>query len=88
MRDERLNVTQFRSIDDAAEKFEDWRIDYNGTGPHSLLGKLTPSEFARKRPPNGEGHYAYAVLDRSRRWSCLQRKSNPKVGAVSLSYDT
>jgi putative transposase len=40
---------QFLSIDDARAKIETWRIDYNAHGPHSSLGNLTPSEFARKR---------------------------------------
>ena len=34
---------------DAIEKIESWRIDYNGYRPHSSLGDLTPSEYARKR---------------------------------------
>lgn len=49
LRDECLNVTQFVSIDDAQEKIEAWRIDYNGHRPHSSLGHLTPNEFAQKR---------------------------------------
>jgi putative transposase len=49
LRDECLNVTQFLSLDDAVEKIEGWRTDYNGIRPHSSLGNLTPSEFARQR---------------------------------------
>lgn len=49
LRDECLNVQQFVSLDDAIEKIESWRIDYNGQRPHSSLGYLTPSEYARKR---------------------------------------
>ena len=49
LRDECLNVQQFVSIDDACQKIEAWRIDYNGHRPHSSLGYLTPSEYARKR---------------------------------------
>jgi putative transposase len=44
-----LNVTQFVSIEDAREKIEAWRIDYNGHRPHSSLGHLTPSEYAQQR---------------------------------------
>jgi hypothetical protein len=29
LRDECLNVMQFESIEDASEKIEAWRIDYN-----------------------------------------------------------
>ena len=52
LRDECLNVTQFLSLDDATAKIEHWRKDYNGIRPHSSLGNLTPSEFARKRQDN------------------------------------
>jgi putative transposase len=41
-----MNVTQFLSIDDAWEKIEAWRRDYNEARPHSSLRNLTPSEFA------------------------------------------
>ena len=51
-RDECLNVTQFVSPSDAAEKLEAWRFDYNGTRPHSSIGNLTPNEFARTRQDN------------------------------------
>jgi putative transposase len=50
LRDECLNVMQFVSIQDAGEKIEAWRIDYNAHRPHSSLGHLTPVEYARKRP--------------------------------------
>ena len=49
LRDECLNVNQFISMDDAREKIEAWRIDYNGHRPDSSLGNLTLSEFAAKR---------------------------------------
>ena len=49
LRDECLNLNQFLSLEDARAKIETWRIDYNGSRPHSSLGNLTPSEFAMKR---------------------------------------
>jgi putative transposase len=52
LRDECLNVMQSLSIEDARAKIEAWRIDYNAHRPHSSLGNLTPSEFARKRQGN------------------------------------
>jgi len=39
------NVHQFVSLEDAREKIEAWRVDYNQQRPHSALGHLTPSEF-------------------------------------------
>jgi putative transposase len=49
LRDECLNVNQFVSLDDARQKFEAWRIDYNQHRPHSSLGNLTPSVLAERR---------------------------------------
>jgi putative transposase len=40
---------QFESIEDASEKIEAWRIDYNDHRPHSSLGHLTPNEYAKNR---------------------------------------
>lgn len=52
LRDECLNVQQFLSLDDARDKIEAWRLDYNHDRPHSSLGHLTPSEFARQGQDN------------------------------------
>ena len=49
LRDECLNVNQFASLEDAKEKIEAWRRDYNQRRPHSSLGNLTPNEFAKHR---------------------------------------
>ena len=47
LRDECLNVNEFVSIDQAKQRIEAWRIDYNEHRPHGALGHLTPSEFAK-----------------------------------------
>jgi putative transposase len=47
-RDECLNTNWFLSIDDAKEKINTWKIDYNDFRPHSSLGDLTPNEFRKK----------------------------------------
>ena len=46
LRQECLNESWFLSLDDAREKVESWRNDYNHERPHSALGNLAPSEFA------------------------------------------
>ncbi len=46
-RDECLNTNWFLSLQDAREKIEAWRQDYNEFRPHSSLNNLTPNEFAR-----------------------------------------
>jgi len=47
-RDECLNVNGFLSLEDAKEKIELWRVDYNDFQPHSSLGDLTPHQFAEQ----------------------------------------
>jgi putative transposase len=44
-RDECLNVSWFLSLEDAQEKIEKWRRDYNEFRPHGSLGDLTPRQF-------------------------------------------
>ena len=44
-RDECLNAHWFLSLEDASEKIEMWRMDYNAYRPHSSLGGQTPDEF-------------------------------------------
>ena len=46
-RDECLDEHWFVSLDDAREKIETWRREYNQDRPHGSLGKRTPEEFAR-----------------------------------------
>jgi len=48
-RNECLNANWFMSLEDAKEKIEGWKIDYNEIRPHSSLAYLTPAEFARKQ---------------------------------------
>ena len=43
-RDECLNVNWFLSLEDAQEKVETWRQEYNCFMPHNSLGDLTPEE--------------------------------------------
>ncbi|MEN7431163.1 IS3 family transposase [Chromobacterium sp. TRC.1.1.SA] len=45
LRDECLNMHWFLSLDDARDKIECWRQDYNEFRPHSSLGDQIPSEF-------------------------------------------
>ena len=46
LRDECLNVHWFETIDEAKEKIEAWRVDYNESRPHQSLKDLTPAAFA------------------------------------------
>lgn len=46
-RDECLNVNWFLSLDDAKEKIEAWRREYNEWRPHSSLHNMRPGDFAK-----------------------------------------
>jgi putative transposase len=44
-RQECLNQHWFLNLNDAKEKIELWRSDYNEFRPHSSIGNLPPAEF-------------------------------------------
>jgi putative transposase len=46
LRQECLNESWFMSLEDAKEKVESWRVDYNSKRPHGAMGNLAPAEFA------------------------------------------
>ena len=47
LRDELLTVEAFSSLLEAQVLVEDWRIEYNTLRPHSALGYLTPTDYAK-----------------------------------------
>jgi putative transposase len=47
-RDECLNTNWFLSLEDAKEKIEAWRRDYNEYRPHSSLDNLSPKQYLEK----------------------------------------
>ncbi|SER39188.1 putative transposase [Neolewinella agarilytica] len=47
LRDECLNTNWFLSLEDAREKIESWRRDYNNFRPHSSLGGIPPNELCQ-----------------------------------------
>ena len=44
-RDECLNLHWFLSLEDARNKIEAWRQEYNAFRPHSSLGDIPPNEY-------------------------------------------
>ncbi len=47
-RNECLNQHWFRSLEEARQEIEQWRVHYNHVKPHSSLGYIPPVEFAKK----------------------------------------
>lgn len=47
LRDECLNIHWFLSLEDAQEKLDNWRREYNHERTHSSLNDMTPAEFIR-----------------------------------------
>src|SRR5579872_7081042 len=60
LREECLNEHVFVSLDDARNKIERWRVEYNRERPHSSLGNLTPEEFAARHQMSF-GHRAHRL---------------------------
>jgi len=48
LRDECLNTTWFMSLEDAVQKIEAWRIEYNTFRQHSSINDLTPDDMMKK----------------------------------------
>lgn len=48
-RQECLNTHWFLSLNDAINKIEEWRRDYNYHRPHSAIGNIPPIEFAKQQ---------------------------------------
>ena len=53
LRDECLNLNWFLSLEDAQEKIEAWRVDYNEYRPHQSLNDQTPKEFVTEHLETG-----------------------------------
>ena len=51
LRMECLNEHWFLSLEDAREKVEGWRRDYNEHRPHSSLGNISPAEYVTQKRP-------------------------------------
>ena len=49
LRDECLSEEYFLTLQEAREKIEAWRCDYNEVRPHSSLGDQTPRQFAEEQ---------------------------------------
>ncbi|ASJ25617.1 transposase [Laribacter hongkongensis] len=50
-REECLNQSVFHDLQDARQRIEAWRQDYNHVRPHSALNYLIPAEFWEQHLP-------------------------------------
>jgi putative transposase len=50
-RDECLNTNWFPSLEDARDKIESWRWEYNEWRPHNSLDNLPPSRYLEEHRP-------------------------------------
>ena len=57
-RDECLNTHWFLSLDDARQKIESWRVDYNHFRTHSSIGDVPPAEFAARFTPQPKAEFS------------------------------
>jgi putative transposase len=55
LRDELLAVEAFTTLLEAQVLVENWRIEYNTVRPHSALGYLTPTDYAKAWTANHPG---------------------------------
>ena len=63
LRDECLNRELFCSGREAQAVVEAWRQEYNDYRPHSSLGYLTPTEFARRYNQKSRGEKPLKILE-------------------------
>jgi putative transposase len=63
LRDEKLNDTLFSTLHQARVELAIWKNDYNHHRPHSGLGWLTPSEFAKSATSAQVKAMDAAILD-------------------------
>jgi putative transposase len=62
LRKECLDVHWFQTIEEAKQKIEQWRKEYNGYRPHSSLDNLTPTEYALKLETEGTSETENLIL--------------------------
>jgi putative transposase len=88
LRDEKLNDTLFSTLHQAPVELANWRNDYTHHRPHSGLGWLTPSEFAKTATPAQAKAMDAALLDvyapmafaQPAQQGIINRRSELKVG--------
>ncbi len=68
LRDECLNASWFRTLNDVRSTLASWRREYNYERPHSSLDYRTPEEFRRS--------FSYANVESKERLPHLHSRDN------------
>ena len=83
LRDEKLNDTLFSTLHQARVELSNWRNDYNHHRPHSGLGWLTPSEFAKTATSAQAKAMDAAILDVYAPMAFAQPAQKGKINRLS-----
>ena len=84
LRDELLNETLFRSLDHAREALVLWKDDYNTVRPHSALGNLPPTIYAKLGVPAMQRDGAWS-LHSAQASRCINEPNRVKCSKDSAS---
>ena len=88
LRDECLNIHWFLSLEDAQDKLDNWRREYNLERTHSSLNDMTPAEFIRSLRKDEDLWFSTALnlgqghIDNKRLRRALEMIKTPYVGAL------
>jgi putative transposase len=84
LRDECLNTSWFRTLNDVRNTLANWRREYNEERPHSSLDYRTPEEFRQTTGyADVESHIRTAPTTAMR----IHSQSKTKTGKLQLSVD-
>ncbi len=86
LRDECLNIHWFLSLEDAQDKLDNWRREYNHERTHSSLNDMIPAEFIRSiRKDEDLGLSTALILGQGQFFRSLKSKWVPTKGYNSFS---
>ena len=88
LRDECLNASWFRTLNDVRSTLASWRREYNCERPHSSLGYRTPEEFRLKAGyADVDSNERFALRTASTTTAARQPQSKTKTEKLQLSVD-
>ena len=86
LRDECLNIHWFLSLEDAQDKLDNWRREYNHERTHSSLNDMTPAEFIRSLRKDEDLWFSTALnLGQGQIWPGTQKCMQLKQGYLQTN---